>query len=117
MDVGCWSLELPIHKRLVINQLLLAQMPNKAKYKRIDGSVCAPVGFRAAAVICGIKTLGTGKGSDKGVKPDLGLIVSDVPAAVAGLFTTNKVCAAPVKFSAKVAARGSARVIVVNSGN
>ena len=50
-------------------------------------------------------------------KAGSGLIVSDVPATVAGLFTTNKVCAAPVKFSAKVAARGAARAIVVNSGN
>jgi glutamate N-acetyltransferase/amino-acid N-acetyltransferase len=92
-------------------------MPNRPKFKPIDGSICAPEGFQAGAVFCGIKTLGTGKGSDKGAKPDLALIVSDVPATVAGLFTTNKVCAAPVKLSAKVAAGGSARAVVVNSGN
>src|SRR5215212_8908663 len=92
-------------------------MPNKSRLIQIQGSICAPQGFKAAAVFCGIKTLGTGKGSHKGAKPDLGLIVSDVPAAVAGLFTTNKVCAAPVKLSAKVSARGRARAIVVNSGN
>src|SRR5207302_5183791 len=68
-------------------------------------------------VCCGIKTLGRGKGSDKGAKPDLALIVSDTPAAVAGTFTTNRVSAAPVKLSAKVAARQTARAIVVNSGN
>jgi len=45
------------------------------------------------------------------------LIVSDVPAAVAGMFTTNQVCAAPVKVSAKRAAKKLARAIVVNSGN
>jgi len=85
--------------------------------KTIPGSICAPSGFQAAAVFCGIKTLGTGKGSNKGAKPDLALIVSDVPATVAGLFTTNKVCAAPVKLSAKVAAGATARIIVANSGN
>src|SRR6202035_4639038 len=50
-------------------------------------------------------------------KDDLALIVSDVPAVVAGLFTTNQVCAAPVKVSARNAARKFARAIVVNSGN
>jgi glutamate N-acetyltransferase / amino-acid N-acetyltransferase len=83
----------------------------------IPGSVCAPLGFKAAAVFCDIKRLGTGKGSEKGAKRDLALIVSDVPAAVAGMFTTNQVCAAPVKVSAKHAKRNSARGIVVNSGN
>ncbi|HEY2138812.1 MAG TPA: bifunctional glutamate N-acetyltransferase/amino-acid acetyltransferase ArgJ [Chthoniobacterales bacterium] len=83
----------------------------------ISGSVCAPRGFKAAAVFCDIKRLGTGKGSEKGPKDDLALIVSDVPAAVAGMFTTNQVCAAPVKISAKNAARKFARAIVVNSGN
>src|SRR3954463_8623676 len=87
------------------------------RFTRVPGSICAPEGFQAAAVFSGIKTLGTGKGSDKGAKPDLALIVSDVPATVAGLFTTNKVCAAPVKLSAKVAAGATARIIVANSGN
>src|SRR5213595_3273496 len=87
------------------------------KFKTIPGSIFAPLGFQAAAVFCGIKTLGTGKGSDKGRKPDLGLIVSDVPAAVAGTFTTNKVCAAPVKLSAQIARRGTGQAVVMNSGN
>ena len=86
-------------------------------FRRIPGSVCAPRGFKAAAVFCDIKRLGTGKGSEKGRKDDLALIVSDVPAVVAGLFTTNQVCAAPVKVSAQNAARKFARAIVVNSGN
>ena len=85
--------------------------------RTISGSICAPRGFKAAAVFCDIKRLGTGKGSEKGRKDDLALIVSDVPAAVAGMFTTNQVCAAPVKISARNAARKSARAIVVNSGN
>jgi glutamate N-acetyltransferase/amino-acid N-acetyltransferase len=86
-------------------------------FKCIAGSITAPKGFKAAAVFCDIKRIGTGKGSEKGEKRDLALIVSDVPAAVAGMFTTNQVCAAPVKISAKNAARKSARAIVVNSGN
>ncbi|MDP9099065.1 MAG: bifunctional glutamate N-acetyltransferase/amino-acid acetyltransferase ArgJ [Verrucomicrobiota bacterium] len=86
-------------------------------FKEIAGSICAPRGFKAAAVFCDIKRIGTGKGSEKGRKNDLALIVSNVPAAVAGMFTTNQVCAAPVKVSARNAARKFARAIVVNSGN
>ncbi len=86
-------------------------------FKIIPGSICAPLGFKAAAVFCDIKKLGTGKGSDKGKKRDLALIVSDVPATVAGMFTSNQVCAAAVKLSARRAAAKSARAIVVNSGN
>lgn len=89
----------------------------KNTFRTIDGSICAPRGFKAAAVFCDIKRIGTGKGSEKGEKRDLALIVSDVPAAVAGMFTTNQVCAAPVKVSALRAARRFSRAIVVNSGN
>ena len=71
----------------------------------------------AAGVFCDIKRLGTGKGSDKGQKRDLALIVSETPATVAGMFTTNQVGAAPVKVSARNAAGKFARAIVVNSGN
>jgi glutamate N-acetyltransferase/amino-acid N-acetyltransferase len=92
-------------------------MASSENIKKIPGSICAPRGFKAAAVFCDIKRLGTGKGSEKGRKDDLALIVSDVPAAVAGMFTTNQVCAAPVKVSARNAARKFARAIVVNSGN
>jgi glutamate N-acetyltransferase/amino-acid N-acetyltransferase len=84
---------------------------------KIPGSICAPRGFKCAAVFCDIKKLGTGKGSEKGRKDDLALIVSDVPAAVAGMFTTNQVCAAPVKVSRRTVAKSFARAIVVNSGN
>jgi len=86
-------------------------------FKRIEGSVTAPRGFRAAGVFCDIKRLGTGKGSNKGRKRDLALIVSDVPAVAAGMFTTNQVCAAPVKLCAGRMKRGTSRAIVVNSGN
>jgi glutamate N-acetyltransferase/amino-acid N-acetyltransferase len=86
-------------------------------FKTMPSSICAARGFKAAAVFCDIKRIGTGKGSEKGRKDDLALIVSEVPAAVAGMFTTNQVCAAPVKVSARNAARKFARAIVVNSGN
>ncbi len=89
----------------------------KPRLKKIPGSICAPLGFKCAAVFCDIKKLGTGKGSEKGRKNDLALIVSDVPAAVAGMFTTNQVCAAPVKVSRQRSAGKLARAIVVNSGN
>ena len=83
----------------------------------IEGSITSPRGFRAAGVFCDIKRLGTGKGSDKGPKRDLMLIASDGPAAVAGMFTTNQVCAAPVKVSLPHASKARAQAIVSNSGN
>jgi glutamate N-acetyltransferase / amino-acid N-acetyltransferase len=89
----------------------------KFKLKEISGSIVAPRGFRASGVFCDIKRLGTGKGSDKGKKRDLALIVSEAPATVAGMFTTNQVCAAPVKVCAERVKKGRARAIVVNSGN
>jgi len=89
----------------------------KAKLTAIPGSIVAPRGFRAAGVFCDIKRLGTGKGSDKGKKRDLALIVSQAPAAVAGMFTTNQACAAPVKVCLERVKKGRAQVVVVNSGN
>jgi glutamate N-acetyltransferase / amino-acid N-acetyltransferase len=87
------------------------------KLIEIPGSIVAPQGFTAAGVFCDIKRIGTGKGSDKGQKRDLGLIVSKAPATVAGLFTTNQICAAPVKVCLERVKKGRAQAIVVNSGN
>jgi len=89
----------------------------KSKFKLVEGAIVAPKGFKAAGVFCDIKRLGTGKGSNKGDKRDLALIVSDAPATVAGMFTTNQVCAAPVKVCVERVKRGTAQAIVVNSGN
>ena len=50
------------------------------QFKEISGSIVAPQGFLASGVFCDIKRLGTGKGSNKGQKRDLALIVSEVPA-------------------------------------
>lgn len=65
-------------------------------------------GFKAAGVAAGIK---------KNNKKDLGIIVSDIPATVAGVFTKNKVKASCVVFNKDVVASGHARTIIVNSGN
>ena len=65
-----------------------------------------PEGFRAAGVACGIKAEG----------PDLALIASDRPATAAGLFTSNRVKAAPVIYSRRALRKGRARAIVANSG-
>jgi glutamate N-acetyltransferase/amino-acid N-acetyltransferase len=70
--------------------------------------VSLPAGFRAAGVPAGLKPSG---------KPDVGLLVSDVPAAAAGVFTTNRVQAAPVTLTKRHLRKGSARAIVVNAGN
>src|SRR4051794_37339592 len=87
------------------------------KLKQIAGSLVAPKGFSASGVFCDIKRLGTGKGSDKGNKRDLALVVSSTPATVAGMFTTNQVCAAPVKICVERMKKGPAQAIVINSGN
>jgi glutamate N-acetyltransferase/amino-acid N-acetyltransferase len=89
----------------------------KSKLTEIPGSILAPQGFRAAGVFCDIKRLGTGKGSDKGKKRDLALIVSEAPATVAGMFTTNQACAAPVKICVERMKKGRAQAVVINSGN
>jgi glutamate N-acetyltransferase/amino-acid N-acetyltransferase len=67
-----------------------------------------PRGFRSAGVYCGIKKPGL---------LDLALIVSETEASVAGMFTTNRACAAPVVWSKQAVAGGRARAIVANSGN
>jgi glutamate N-acetyltransferase/amino-acid N-acetyltransferase len=63
-------------------------------------------GFRSAGVRAGIKTRG----------PDIALIVSDVPAAVAGVFTRSTVVGAPVTISRERVRRGIARAIIANAG-
>ena len=65
-------------------------------------------GFRAAAASAGIK---------KGQQPDLALITAIRPAAAAGVFTTNRVKAAPVVISRERLRSGRAQALLVNSGN
>jgi glutamate N-acetyltransferase/amino-acid N-acetyltransferase len=73
------------------------------------GGVTTPRGFQAAGVSAGIKASGAA---------DLALIVSDVPAAAAAVFTTNKAQAAPVIVAQEHLARSrqTARAVIVNSG-
>ena len=65
-------------------------------------------GFRFSAVEAAIKKPG---------RLDLALIFSEIPATVAAVFTTNQVQAAPVLISRERAKNGSARALLVNSGN
>lgn len=60
---------------------------------------------------------GISAGIKKDGKKDLGLIYSEVPARVAGLFTTNKVKAAPVQLDMERMKRSLCQAILVNSGN
>lgn len=78
------------------------------KYKVISGGVTAPRGFKASGIACGIKRSG---------KPDLAMVFSERDASAAGVFTKNAMAAPSVALSRENLANGSARAIVVNSGN
>ncbi len=70
--------------------------------------VTAAKGFRAAGIAAGIKDNG---------RPDLALVVNDGPDDTAtGVFTRNKVKAAPVLWTRQVLTRGRLRAVVLNSG-
>jgi glutamate N-acetyltransferase/amino-acid N-acetyltransferase len=77
--------------------------------REIKGGVLVPLGFTGAGRHCGIK-------SKAGV-PDIGLIFSETPASVAGVFTTNEIKAAPVRISQEHIRSGIAHAIIANSGN
>ncbi len=71
-------------------------------------TVTHPRGFRAAGVTAGLKSSG---------RPDLALVANDGPLQVAaGVFTTNRVVAAPVVWSRQVMTDGVASAVVLNSG-
>ena len=78
------------------------------KTKNTNQTITAPAGFRVGSVHCGLKTTSA---------PDLGVLVCDVLAIAAGVFTTNKVFAAPVAVSRENLSCGKARAVVVNAGN
>ncbi|MFV8051252.1 bifunctional glutamate N-acetyltransferase/amino-acid acetyltransferase ArgJ [Mycobacterium sp. 48b] len=78
-----------------------------AKLIRTQG-VTAPAGFRAAGIAAGIKASGA---------PDLALVFNEGPDyAAAGVFTRNKIKAAPVQWSQQVLTTGRLRAVVLNSG-
>ena len=71
-------------------------------------SVTAPLGFRAAGVVAGLKQSG-----DR----DVAVVINDGPSrAAAAVFTSNRVHAAPVKWSRQVVSGGRVRAVVLNSG-
>src|SRR6202008_131949 len=71
-------------------------------------SVTAPLGFRAAGVTAGLKQSG-----DR----DVAVVINDGPSRAAGAgFTTQRVQAAPVKWSRQVVSGGRVRAVVLNSG-
>ena len=79
--------------------------------KLISGGVTAAKGFRAAGVHAGVKA---GSSADKN---DLAMILCDTEASAAGVYTMNRVKAAPIYVTMEHLENGSARGIIANSGN
>ena len=77
--------------------------------KMIQGGVCAAKGFKANGIHCGIRHNRTEK--------DLALIVSEVPASAAAVYTTNLVKGAPLQLTKQHLANGKAQAVICNSGN
>ena len=77
--------------------------------KWIEGSVCAPKGYSAAGVHCGIRANQN--------KKDLALILSDRTANAAAVYTSNLVKGAPLLVTKDNLADGKARAVICNSGN
>jgi len=75
----------------------------------VNGGVCAAKGFKANGVHCGIRKNRT--------KKDLALIVSDVPATAAAVYTTNLVKGAPLTVTKNNLQNGIAQAVICNSGN
>ncbi|MEG1661278.1 MAG: bifunctional glutamate N-acetyltransferase/amino-acid acetyltransferase ArgJ [Clostridiales bacterium] len=78
-------------------------------FHNIAGGVTSAKGYVAAAVHAGIKS----RNADK---LDLAVVISQQPAAAAGVFTQNKYAAAPVKWCRQVQQGGKAQAFIVNSG-
>lgn len=79
------------------------------KLERIEGGVCAPKGFKANGVHCGIRK--------NKKKKDFALIVAEKECATACVYTTNLVKGAPILVTKKHVENGYAQAVVVNSGN
>ena len=77
--------------------------------KIINGGVCAAKGFKANGIHCGIRKNHS--------KKDLALIVSDVPATAAAVYTQNLVKGAPLTVTKQHIADGIAQAVICNSGN
>ena len=82
---------------------------SKINITYIKNNITAPIGFKSAGIAAGIKGLHA---------LDLGLIYSQVPAIAAGVFTQNKICAAPLILTKKNLTKAKMmQAIIVNSGN
>lgn len=77
--------------------------------KLINGGICAAKGFSAGGVHCGIRKNRS--------KKDLSLILSEVPASAAAVYTTNLVKGAPLVVTKKHLSNGTAQAVICNSGN
>ena len=77
--------------------------------KMISGGVCAAKGFQAGGIHCGIRRNRT--------KRDLAMIISDVQANAAAVYTTNLVKGAPLQVTRDHLADGKAQAVICNSGN
>ena len=75
----------------------------------IEGGVCAPMGFKAGGIHCGIRK--------NRVKRDISLIISDVPASASAVYTQNLVKGAPIYVTQRNLADGVAQAAICNSGN
>jgi glutamate N-acetyltransferase/amino-acid N-acetyltransferase len=78
-------------------------------FQTLPGGVCAPKGFRASGLHCGIR-----KNQDK---KDLALILADAPCPAAAVYTTNKVQGAPIALTRAHLQNGLAQAMLCNSGN
>lgn len=79
------------------------------KIQRIEGGVCAPKGFKANGIHCGIRRNKT--------KKDFALIVAEKECATACVYTTNLVKGAPILVTKEHVKNGYAQAVIVNSGN
>ena len=75
----------------------------------ITGGVCAAKGFKANGIHCGIRK--------NKAKRDLSLIMSDIPAAAACVYTQNLVKGAPLLVTRSNVSDGTAQAVICNSGN
>lgn len=87
-----------------------AENEPRIPFKKVNGGVTAPKGFRAGAIGCGIK-------NPDNKRLDLAIIVSDHPTHTEAVFTTNQVKAACVRVSAQHMKETDTRAIIANSGN
>ena len=78
-------------------------------YTFVDGGVCAAKGFKAGGIHCGIRK--------NRLKRDISMIVSDVPASAAAVYTTNLVKGAPLAVTKENISDGIAQAVICNSGN